>query len=180
MGFIILLACIVWVIIKCTKDGRNKTASIKIPEIQNVCSIRDIVMAVNHGRIYPYNTGMTLDQVKKIVKRSYQDTAGFENNLLMYELIGYIPSIDLPSTTNRFIDRVSINLNRNQIVSAITVNIGDYQANKDHLVKQMILKFGKPISVDRQFMIWRERHMVINIDAINGSVSVINEQLFGR
>lgn len=179
IGFLLLIACIAWVIIKIAKNKDNKPASIRIPEIQNSSSIRDVVMAVNHGRVYPYTTGMTLEQVKKIVLRSYQNTAQFESSLQMYELIGYMPSIDLPSTPNRFIGRISMNLNRNKVISAITINIRDFQMNKEYLVEQMFMKFGKPISIDRQFMIWREQYMVINIDATNGSISVINERLFG-
>lgn len=182
MGAIVIITCVAFVLIIVLisiicGDNKNKT-NLNMLEIHKCNSIRDIVMAINCGRIYPYFTGMNLTQVVKIIKQNYNDTTNLENHIQLCEMIGFLPSIDLPEAPNAFINRISIGFNRNKVASSITIDIKNFQLNKTDLVEQMILKFGKPMSIDRQFMIWRDAHMIVNIDATNGCISVIDERIF--
>lgn len=180
MNVVVILAIILSVALVVYVSGNRASkgsAKMRLPEIQNCNNITDIVMSVNQGRIYPYFTGMSFDQVKRVVKSSHRNFTDWENKVQLYELIGYMPSVDLPDVS-RLINRTSIHLTKTKVVSAITIEIKDFQQNKTKLIEEMILKFGKPTSIDRQFMIWREGYMVVNIDATNGCISVINEKLF--
>lgn len=147
----------------------------------NECEyIAEIVQSINHGRVYPYFTGMSLRQVKKIVRESYVDTTEFDNYLQISELIGYVPGIDLPRTLNNHIDGVSMLLTRANTISSITIKIKNYAINKDAIMENMVGKFGKPTSVSKEFIIWKEGHMTIDIHLKNGTISVIDGNLLGR
>lgn len=171
MGILIGIAIAIAIVVLLAKLGGST-------EIQKSNSIKDIVKAINHGRIHPYYTGMKLNDVVYAVNHIYPNTSEFRQELDMYKLIGRIPAIDLPHHPNPYIDRISIGFNRSNIVSSISIYIKDFEKNKEGLIREMATKFGRPMSSDGQFIIWRDRHRVINI-SYNGSISVIDEDLFG-
>lgn len=76
-----------------------------IPEIDKCDSIEDIVMSINHGRVHPFHTGMNLEQVKNIVKKSCHKTTEFENSLHLQELMGSVRGVAIPLTSQ---DRKSV------------------------------------------------------------------------
>lgn len=155
----------------------GRKTKINIPEIHKCNTLSEIVMLINHGRVYPYFTGMSLKQVKRIVKRSYGDTNALDRALQMHELTGYIPSIDLPDSPSEVIDRISIGFNRGKVVSSISIDIKNFNANKTELIKLMAMKFGRPMSMDDMFIIWRDGCMVVNIHK-EGSLNIIDERFF--
>ena len=173
MGFILLLIAIVAVgfLFKQTKGMVDKT----IPQIYNCTNIRDLVMSINHGRVYPFFTGMNLERVKSIVRKTGINVADFENDLHLQELMGRIRGIDVPLSSNVLVNDIYLHLNKKQIVSSITIDISNFDFTI--LVEQMLLKFGKPESVNKQLMVWRDTYMTISLDSINKYINVMDERL---
>ena len=150
----------------------------KKKEIHKATSIKDIVMSVNHGRIYPFYTRMNLTRVKGVVSKINPDTTRFEQDMQMQKLMGIAPFFDMP-ISNNYIERVSVTLSRKGLVSSIGVDIKNFDINMKPLINEMVVKFGRPCSMDEEFIIWREGYMVINIHK-GGSLSVIDESIFGN
>lgn len=149
-----------------------------IPDINKVSNIRDVVMSVNHGRIYPFFTGMNLKRAEEQARKIHPNANEFDNALQMQNLMGIKPYFDIP-VSNKYIERISVMFNNNGIVSSIGADIKDFHINMKPLIEEMLVKFGEPTSMDDEFIIWRENWMVINIHK-DGSLSVIDERLFGR
>lgn len=169
----IILLCIVLYFI--FSSGKAKA---NIPEINRVNSIKDIVMSVNHGRIYPFYTRMNLIRAKNAAKIISPDITRLEQNLQLYELMGVAPYFDL-DIQNNYVERISVMLNKNGLVSSISIDIKNFDVNMKPLAEEMAIKFGRPASMSDEFIIWREACMVINLSK-NGSLSVIDESVFGR
>lgn len=142
-------------------------------------NLRNVVMSLNYGKIYPYSTGISLKQIKQMVKQRYKDTTKFDNHIQMCELIGITSFVDLPETPNNIVGRISLHFNRNNEVRSITIDIKNFEEKLQSLLNEMCLKFGNPASIDSRFIIWREKYMVINIDKENGSISVLDERQYG-
>ena len=170
---VIILLCIVLYFI--FSSGKAKA---NIPEINRVNSIKDIVMSVNHGRIYPFYTRMNLIRAKNAAKTISPDITRLEQNLQLYELMGVAPYFDL-DIQNNYVERISVMLNKNGLVSSISIDIKNFDVNMKPLAEEMAIKFGRPASMSDEFIIWREACMVINLSK-NGSLSVIDESIFGR
>lgn len=172
MGFIIIVALLVfgiWLV---------KSLRGNIPQIHKCKSVKDVVMSINHGRIYPFYTRMNLARAKSAAKAIHPNVTKFEQEMQMYELMGLAPYFSLP-VSNDYIERISVMFNKKGLVSSIGIDIKNFDANMKPLVEAMVAKFGKPMSMDNEFIIWRESYMVINI-SVNGSLSVIDEGLFGK
>lgn len=152
---------------------------IKTNEIQRCNNIRGIVRAINFGKVFPYRTGMSLKEAKWIAKRLHIETTDFENQLYMYGIFGRIPNIDLPRVPNDYIEKINLDLNRFNIVCAITIHIKNFNNNKAMLIDEMTNKFGKPTSMDNEFIIWRKMNLVINVH-IQGTITVMDEMLMGH
>lgn len=168
---IIIIAVVTYVWLSSPKN------SLTIPEIHKVNSIKDIVMSVNHGRIYPFNTRMNLIRAKEAAKKVCSDITEIESALQMQELMGIAPYFSIP-ICNDFIERISVHLNKRGLVSSIGVDIKNFDVNMKPLVEEMVVKFGRPTSIDNEFIIWREACMVINIHR-EGSLNIIDESLLG-
>lgn len=145
-------------------------------EIHKCESIEGIVMAVNHGRVYPFFTGMSLAKVKSIVKNCHPNVGEFDERMQLCEFMGLTPFVDLPTPQNKFIKNVSVHINKNNIASTIIIHIKNFDLNFERLSEEMVLKFGRPTSVSSEFIIWREGTMVINITH-SGSIMVLDERL---
>lgn len=181
MSIALLVICVIAicaVVVIIVKGIQNPANNINIPQIHKCESIRDMVMSINHGRIYPYFTGMNLERVKNIVRQNYQDTTYFDNYTQIGELMGYMPIVDLPQCENYFIERITLGFNKQMIVSSITIKIKNYDYHRMDIIEEMVLKFGKPFSSDLEFVIWRDGWMVINLDRHDKSISIIDERLF--
>ena len=64
MAFVILLIIVVAIIVVlCKTASKNK---ISTPKIQECANVIDVVMSVNHGRIYPFFTRMNFENAKQI------------------------------------------------------------------------------------------------------------------
>jgi hypothetical protein len=170
MGFIIFLIAVV-VICILAKSGMST-------EIQKSKSIKDIVQAISYGRVHPYYTGMSLNDVKYTVRRLHTNTEEFESHLSMYELIGRVPSVEIPKFPSVYIERINLGFNRNNKVYSITIYIKNSNTNTKELLKEVSEKLGKPMSVSNEFVIWRNGNLVINVSK-EGSISVIDEKLMG-
>lgn len=171
MGIIIIIALL---IVLHSVWRTNK----RIPEIHKVNSIKEIVMSVNHGRIYPFHTRMNLIRAKDAAKKILPNISKIENTLQTQEMMGISPYFDL-IISNNYIERVSVRCNRKGLVSSISIDIRNFNVNMKPLVEEMVAKFGKPTSMDNEFIIWREACMVIDISS-NGSLSVIDESIFEK
>ena len=147
-------------------------------EIQKSVSINDIVKAISHGRVHPYHTGMSLNDVKYTVRRLHSNIDEFESHLSMYELIGRVPSVKIPEFPSAYIERINLSFNRDNKVYSITIHLKDFNANTKELLKELSVKLGKPMSVSNEFIIWRNSNLVINVSK-EGSISVIDERLMG-
>ena len=173
MGFILLLIAIVAVIVLFKKS--EDKVGVHIPQIYDCSSIKDVVMSINHGRVYPFFTRMNLERVKNIVKKKGINVTDFENNLHLQELMGRVRGVHVPLPNNVLVKDMYLNLNKKQIVSSITINISSLDFVE--LVEQMLLKFGEPISVNRQLMVWQDTYMTISLDSINKYITVMDERL---
>lgn len=173
MGFILLLIAIV-VVIVLFKKSEDKVG-VHIPQIYDCSSIKDVVMSINHARMHPFYTRMNFERAKKI---AIQIHPNIEQELQLQELIGMKPYLDIP-VQNKYVERVSMTFSKSGLVSSIGIDIKDFDVNMKELMNEMVVKFGRPFSMDNEFIIWREGPMVINI-CKEGSVSVIDESLFGR
>ena len=173
MGVLLILIAIVIIASIIYFSSKGKSSS--IPEITNVSSIRDVVMAVNYGRIYPFFTRMNLERVKGVVGKSGVDTVAFENSLHLQELIGNVRGVQIPLLNDAFVSDIYVSFNKNQVVSSITINISKIEFST--LVEQMLLKFGKPISINKQLMVWRDGYMTISLDSTNKYINVMDETL---
>lgn len=171
MGIIVTIVIVVIMISVLAKLGMAT-------EIQKSTSIKDIVAAISHGRVHPYYTGMSLNDVKYTVKRLHPNTDEFENHLSMYELIGRVPYVDIPKFLSAYIETISLSFNRDNKVYSITIYIKNFDTHTGELLKELSAKFGKPTSVDGEFITWRNQHMVIDVHR-EGSISVIDERLMG-
>jgi hypothetical protein len=172
MGIVIIIAIVVIVIISLVKSGMST-------EIQKCNSIKSIVMAINYGKVHPYNTGMSLETVKWTVKQLHSNTAEFENTLSMYELSGRVPSIDLPSFLNAYIEKVSIGFNKNNVVSSITIKIKDFHINRLELLQELNAKFGRPQFTSDEFIAWKNQYMTISVHA-TGQVDIWDDRLMAH
>lgn len=175
LAVVLLIGSLIWGF----KSMGNKTknnANPKIPEITKVNSIRDIVLAVNHGRIYPFYTRMNLIRAKNAAKTISPNALEIEQQLQFHEMIGIAPYFDI-EVSNNYIERISVTLNKNGLVSSVGINIKNFESNTKSLLDEMVLKFGRPYSMDNEFVIWREGPMVINI-CRDGSLAVIDETIF--
>lgn len=148
---------------------------LRIKEIDRCESIGDIVMAVNHGRVYPYFTGMGIEQVKKTVRQYHSDTTEFDNILHLQELMGNIRGVKTPLSSNALVNEVYLHLNKDKIVSSITMDISSLDFVS--LVEQMLLKFGEPASLNSQIMVWRDSYMTISLDSVNKFLNIMDERL---
>lgn len=175
---VIVFVCIGLCFYVSSRATSGKDGAISIPEIHNVNSIGDIVMAVNHGRICPFFTRMNYIRAKDVAKKIHPNVAEFENTIQIQELMGIKSYFDLP-ISNNYIERVTIMFSKGGLVSSIGIDIKNFDINMKPLIEEMVVKFGKPTSIDGEFIIWREAFHVINI-SINGSLSVIDESIFGR
>ena len=172
MGIAIVILAVLFFFVMVIKSNN------KMKEVYKSNSIRDIVMSVNHGRIYPFFTGMNLERAKSAAKKAHPNPVEFEQTLQLQELMGIAPYFDI-EISNEYIERISVMLNKNGVVSSIGIDIKNFDANITPLINEMANKFGRPISMDNEFIIWREGCMVINISK-TGSLNVIDERLFGR
>lgn len=155
---------------------RRKLVEQYMREIHKCESIEDIVMAVNHGRVYPFFTGMSLAKVKSIVKNCHPNVGEFDETMQLFEFMGLTPYVDLPTPQNKFIKNVSVRINKDNIASTIVIHIKNFDLNFKRLSEDMVLKFGRPASVSSEFIIWREGTMVISITH-SGSIMVLDERL---
>lgn len=182
LGIVIVVVAVtfflVMVYVKHRSGVQGKHIRRGIREIHRCESIRDIVMSVNHGRVYPFYTRMGFVNAKNAAMKMHSNPEAFEADLQMWELMGLAPYFDLP-VSNEYIERVSVSFNNRGLVSSIGINIKNFDKNLKPLVGEMVAKFGRPISVDDEFIIWREGAMVVNIHK-EGSLSVIDENVFGR
>lgn len=171
MGIIATIVIVVIIVSLLAKTGMGT-------EIQKSTSIKDIVVAISHGKVHPYYTGMSLNDVKYTVKRLHSNIDEFENHLSMYELIGRVPYIDIPKFPSAYIETISLGLNRDNKVYSITIHIKNFDAHAGEFLKELSAKFGRPTTADGEFVIWRNQHMVIDMHS-EGSINVIDERLMG-
>lgn len=177
MGFIIIIAATaVLLYFLCRSPKTNK--ALNIPEIHKVNSISDIVMSVNHGRIYPFYTRMNLIRAKAEAGKICVDKEEFDSFIQMQEIMGIKPYFDIP-VSNSYIERISVMFSNQGLVSSIGIDIKNFDVNMKPLIEEMVVKFGRPTSMSDEFIIWREACMEINIHK-KGSLSIIDESIFGR
>ena len=172
MGIAIVILAVLFFFVMVIKSNN------KMKEVYKSNCIRDIVMSVNHGRIYPFFTGMNLERAKSAAKKVHPNPVELEQTLQLQELMGVAPYFDI-EVSNEYIERISVMLNKNGVVSSIGIDIKNFDVNITPLINEMANKFGRPISMDNEFIIWREGCMVINISK-TGSLNIIDERLFGR
>ena len=175
-GIIVIIAGAILFVIAMLPKKKKATMPLNIPDIHKVNSLQDVVMSVNHGRIYPYFTGMSIEKAQKIANDVHPNPTALNQTLQMQELMGIKMFFDVP-ISNKYIERVSVHLNNNRIISSISIDIKDFHINKKPLTEEMTLKFGKPMSMDNEFIIWRDGWMVVNIHK-EGSLCVIDEKLY--
>ena len=174
-GIIIIIAgAILFIIVMLLK--KKAAMPFNIPDIHKVNSLQDVVVSVNHGRIHPYFTGMSIERAQKIAKDVHPNPTALSQTLQMQELMGIKMYFDVP-ISNKYIERVSVHLNNNRVISSISIDIKDFHINMKPLIEEMTLKFGKPMSMDNEFIIWRDGWMVVNIHK-GGSLCVIDEKLY--
>lgn len=178
LGIVIIVVAVTFFLVMVFKhrsDVQGKKHPKRFREIHRCESIIDIVMSVNHGRVYPFYTRMGFVNAKNAAMKMHSNPDAFEADLQMRELMGLAPYFDLP-VSNEYIERVSVSFNNRGLVSSIGIDMKNFDKNLKPLVGEMVAKFGRPISVDDEFIIWREGTMVVNIHK-EGSLNVIDENV---
>ena len=164
-----IIASVVFLVILLIRLGRSS-------EIQKCKSIESLVLAIDYGRAYPYKTGMSLNDVEYIVKKLYPNTDEFEKKLEMYKLFGRVPSLDLPDSSNAYIERITISFNKDNRVDSIAIGVKNFDINLRELLKELKSKFSNPMSADKEFIVWRNYNQVISVHSA-GTIYIIDENL---
>lgn len=129
-GIIVIIAGAILFVIAMLPKKKKATMPLNIPDIHKVNSLQDVVMSVNHGRIYPYFTGMSIEKAQKIANDVHPNPTALNQTLQMQELMGIKMFFDVP-ISNKYIERVSVHLNNNRIISSISIDIKDWAQRGD-------------------------------------------------
>lgn len=166
-----IIAVIVWFMVLRAKTIWNRY---KVPYIHKCANIWEIVKAIDYERVCPYSVGMSLKRVKRIMGRLYSDTTQIENTLQIYNLSGVAPCITLPYYPSDLIEDVVLLFSKGMRVNTISVGIKDFEQNKDGLMWQMQITFGKPVSEDAHYVFWRNGDREIRLELNEHRLSVTN------
>lgn len=139
-------------------------------------NIRELVSSIGYGRVYPYYTSMPIEEVRKIIVRDNKGISEFESSVEFNRITGGFGGIALPTPECNDIKDVRAQLSRNGAISAITIELKNEQA-KWEAYMYLTQKFGESFTNSKEFAIWRNRYMVINIDHNNNSINIIDERL---
>lgn len=167
MGILVLIAIVVIIIWLLMRP--------QIPSIHTCRNVKDVVMAINYGRVYPYFTGMSLEKIRQEIK-SYGDIDSFERDVHMQELVGHLRGVKIPCPSDTLIDEVYLSLNNNKVISSITIGVSCLNIYEFDFKKEMHLKFGTPTSFDNRWT-WRDGHMTITLDFANKFINIMDERL---
>lgn len=178
MAIVLIFGVIALIIILFFHTNPREVEDINCKRVFECKNIMELVSSIGYGRVYPYYTSMPLDEVRKIIVRENKGISEFENSVELSRITGGFMSITLPAPESKDIKTVSARLSRNEVISAITIELGNDSAR---LVSYMYLtqKFGNPLTNSNEFAIWRSNYMVINLDYYNNSINVIDERLLG-
>lgn len=182
IGFIILLACIVWVISCIKEKSKNSESKSIILEIHKTRDLNEMIASIGFGRVYPYYIGMSLDEVKDSALLLYpmRNTIKLRGDLQSNERISHTPLISLPKTLNPYIDDIFLNFNENNVIDSIDIVIKDFSKNAPQLKKLMCDKFGAHTPTDGRYITWSDMRMVIRIDEIDGCIEVVYFKILGK
>lgn len=145
--------------------------------ISDCRTVKDIVSAIGYGRLYPFYTGMTINDVKTTILKEGHNLDKFNSDLAFSQMTGFFMSCSLPVPDCLAVEKISVRFNKNETVFAITINLKDAQARFEAYIF-LQEKFGLPLTSDKEFSIWRNQYMVINIDHKNNSINIINEKIY--
>lgn len=180
MGILLLICVLIFVIYLIfgnTKSNKSNTKTF-VKSITECNDIKDIINSIGYGRVNPYYTGMSIEDIKEIINK-YEglQKQKFANSIAMSQMMGFMLGISLPGPKCLNASELNVRMNKEEVVYAISIYVKNPQTIKK-AYSYLNLKFGSPTSADGQFIIWRNQYMVINIDIENSSINVIDETLF--
>lgn len=174
MGYLFLIVVIIVVIVCYITQNKQENIPQKpiIHEIQRTTTINEMITSINYGRVHPFYMGMSLAEVKGLVKFSYVGRLKFdlEKELQHYNII---PLISLRNSLNPHIDNIILSFNENNVINSITIVIKDFEENGTQLKELMSAKFGAHTPPDGRYIAWSDMRMIIRIDEIDGCVDVL-------
>lgn len=173
----VLIAC---VLIMFFSRGKGKELKPSISEIQKTRNLEEIIGSIDYGRVYPFYTGMSLAEIKNIVKRNYVGVlkTDIDAELHLYEKIDIVPIVGLPNTTNPHIGNILFDFNESKVVDSITIVIKDFEECETQLKELLCAKFGKHTPSNGRYIMWVNLCMVIRIDEIDGCIEVVYNKLY--
>jgi hypothetical protein len=183
MGILIIILIAVLVIICIVKA--NETATENKPDaaglhihkngLHGCKSLEDLINSISYGGIYPYSTGMTVEEVKSTLLLAGLTSQTFEDSLKFSQLTMGMHSISLPCPPSQSIKEVTFRLSPASKVCSFSVRLSDEAALKVALVL-LCQRFGTPFSKSSEFIIWRDLLLnVINLDLSKKTINIINE-----
>lgn len=172
IGFL-LLAFLIGVTIYYRKNPTNAM----VKEIHNCENVKDAIQTIGYGRVYPYYTGMKLEDVKKIVEQTKGSHKAYEEGLMMMRMMGLMCSLPIPSPDVYGINDIRLHFGKYEQVTSITLPFNDKQTFLE-ACEYLKIKFGTPYSSNKEFVIWRNKYMVINITWEDQSINIIDERFF--
>ena len=170
---IVLGVVVVCIICRLFKKNDKPELEPVVLEIQRTYTLSEMITSIDYGRVYPYYTGMSFNEVESSMLLFYTLAEATKFKEKYSNAIARIqPIVSLPNQ-NPFIEEIILDFNKNSVVSSITITIKDFSKNAMQLKELMYAKFGTTTPSDGRYITWRNMRMVIRIDEIDGCIDVI-------
>lgn len=162
-----------------TDKSQPKTAGLYIhPKGLHGCnSLEDLINSILYDGIYPFFTGLTVEELRATLLRFDLPAQSFEDSLKLSQLTMGISSISLPRPPCQCVKEVTLRLSASSKVCSFSIRLTDENALKSALVL-LWQRFGSPFSKSNEFIIWRDGFNIINLDLEANTINIINEMLF--
>lgn len=153
------------------KKQENNPPKPVIRSIQKTSTIHEMIASIDYGRVYPFYTGMSLTEVRDLVKFSYVGRLkmDIDKELKCYDKTRLV---SLRNTLNPHIDNIILGFSENNVIDSINIVIKDFAESGALLKELMCAKFGTHTPTDGRHVAWRDMRMIIRIDEIDGVIEV--------
>ena len=173
---VFIIVSIIAILLIIASASRSNTTSGLCKNILDSQNMTDVVSSIGYGRLYPYYTGMPTNKVREILQKEGQDISEFDNRLLFAEMTGFLSGIPLPKPNYTGIQSIEFRINDNKEITSFSIDLKD-NSTKMQAYLELNKKFGHPFSADSEFIIWREKYMVITLNNKTNSIYVIDGRL---
>lgn len=176
MGYLFIIVVMIvgcsCLVLSPSKKRENSSSKPIVREIQTTSTINEMISSINYGRVHPFYMGMSITEVKGLVRFSYVGRLKFdiEKELQHYDKIRII---SLRNTINPHIDNILLSFNENNTVNSVTIVIKDFEESATQLKELMCAKFGAHTPSNGRYIAWSDMRMIIRVDEIDGNIEVL-------